>query len=219
VSDGTLQVDGSTTSPTTVNNGADLSGNGTVNAAVTVGAGGSLTPGTNNLTVSSLTFSGTGTVDVGTLSSYTSVAAIKVNNVLTISGGAGAVTLNLPTAPGFNGTYHLIQFGSGPANANGFNLGTVPTLAWNQTATLQVNGNYLDYVITAAGDTTPPTLANTLPTNNATNVLADADLVATFDETVVAGTGSIELRRISDAGLVESFDWPRPPGSRSTPRS
>jgi autotransporter-associated beta strand protein len=49
VSGGTLQVDGSTTSPTTVSNGATLAGNGSVNAAVTVAAGGSVTPGANNL--------------------------------------------------------------------------------------------------------------------------------------------------------------------------
>ena len=205
VSVGTLQVDGSTTSTTTVSSGATLAGDGLVNAAVTVSAGGSLTAGTDNLTISNLTFSGTGTLNVGTLSSYTNVAAIAVNNVLTV-GGAGAVTLNLPTALGFNGTYHLVQFGSGPANTNGFTLGTVPTLAWNQIGTLQVNGNYLDYVITAAGDTTPPTLANTVPVNNATNVLADANLVATFDETIVAGSGSIELRKSSDGSLVESFN-------------
>ena len=55
-------------------------------------------------------------------------------------------------------------------------------------------------------DSTPPTLGSTVPANNATNVLTNADLVATFDESVVAGTGSIELRRTSDAGLVESFN-------------
>jgi autotransporter-associated beta strand protein len=206
VSAGTLLVDGSTTSPTTVNSGATLTGNGLVNATVTVATGGTLAPGDGNLTVSNLTFSGTGTIKVGTLDSHTSVAAVKVNNALTLNGGAGAVTLNLPVTPGFNGTYRLIQFGSGLANANGFTLGTVPTLAWNQTGTLQVNGNNLDYVITAVGDTTPPTLGSTLPANNDATVLADADLVATFDETVVAGSGSIELRRSSDASLVESFD-------------
>ena len=206
VSTGTLELDGSSTSPTTINSGATLAGDGTVNATVTVNSGGSIAPGANNLTVSNLTFSGSGTLNVGTLTNHTSVAAIKVNSVLTLSGGAGAVTLNLPTALGFNGTYHLIQFGTGPANANGFTLGTVPTLAWNQVGTLQVNGSYLDYVITAVGDTTPPTLSNSLPANNATNVLADANLVATFDETIVAGSGSIELRRISDGSLVESFN-------------
>jgi fibronectin-binding autotransporter adhesin len=206
VSSGTLQVDGSSTSPTSVSNGATLAGDGTVNAAVTVAAGGSLAPGAGNLTVTSLTFSGTGNLNVGTLSNHTSLAAIKVNNALIVSGGAGAVTLNLPTGLGFNGTYHLIQFGSGLVNANGFTLGTVPTLAWNQVGTLQVNGSYLDYVITATGDTTPPTLSGTLPVNNASNVLTDANLVATFDETIVAGSGSLELRRLSDGGLVESFN-------------
>lgn len=206
VSAGTLQVDGSTISPTSVSNGAALAGDGTVNAAVTVAAGGSLRPGAGNLTVASLTFSGTGSIQVGSLTDHTSVAAIKVNAALTLGGAAGAVTINLPTGLGFNGTYHLIQFGSGLANPNGFSLGTVPTLAWNQVGSMQVNGNYLDYVVTAVGDTTPPALGNTLPVNNAANVLTDANLVANFDETIVAGSGSIELRRSSDGSLVEAYN-------------
>lgn len=206
VSAGTLKVDGSSTSPTTVNSGATLAGDGTVNATVTVNSGGSIAPGANNLTVARLTFNGTGTINVGTLSPFTSVAAIRVNNALTLNGGAGAVTLNLPTALGFNGTFRLIQFGSGPANTSGFTLGTVPTLAWNQTGALRMNGNFLEYVITANGDTTPPTLANTLPANHAADVLAADNLVATFDESIVPGTGIIELRRSSDNGLVESFN-------------
>ena len=209
ITGGTLQVDGSTVSPTQVNSGATLAGDGAVNAAVTVAAGGSLTAGdgtSGNLTVSNLTFSGTGTLDVGPLSGYTSVAAIKVTNALTLSGGAGAVTLNLPTSQGFNGTFRLMQFGSGVANTNGFTLGTIPTLTWNQTGALQISGNYLVYVITAAGDTTPPTLRSIFPANNATNMLPDVDLVATFNETIIAGSGSIELRRSSDGVLVETFD-------------
>jgi hypothetical protein len=54
--------------------------------------------------------------------------------------------------------------------------------------------------------TTPPTLLSIFPANNATDVLPAADLVATFDETIVAGSGSIQLRRSSDGSLVESFD-------------
>jgi fibronectin-binding autotransporter adhesin len=206
VSAGTLEVDGSTVSATLVGSGATLAGDGTVNAAVTVNAGGSISPGVNNLTVSSLTFSGATAVNAENLSAHTSVAALTVTGAMTLSGVAGAVTVNLPTALGFNGTFRLIQFGSGPANLSGFTLGTIPTLAWNQTGALRLNGNFLEYVITAVGDTTPPTLANTLPANNATNILAAANLVATFDETVVAGTGSIELRRSSDSVLVESYN-------------
>lgn len=206
VSAGTLEVDGSSTSPTTVSGGAALAGDGTVNATVTVNSGGSITPGANNLTVSNLTFSGSGTLDVGNLTDHTSVAALKVNSALTLNGGAGAVTLKLPTALGFNGTYRLIQFGSGIADTSGFTLGTVPTLAWNQTGSLQVSGGYLNYVITAAGDTTPPTLRSTLPINNDTNISASADLMAIFDETIVAGSGNIALHRSSDNVLVESFN-------------
>jgi autotransporter-associated beta strand protein len=180
-----------------------------VNRAVSVNAGGTITAGDGtggSLTVSNLTFTGTDTINVGDLPDYTGAAAIIVSNALTVSGGAGAVTVNLPTAPGFNGTYHLIQFGSGPANTNGFKLGTVPTLAWNQTGALQVSGNYLDYVITAFGDTIPPTLKRTLPANNATDAPTNVAIVATFDETIVPGVGSIELRRSSNSNLVESFN-------------
>lgn len=206
VSAGTLQMDGSSTSPTTIQNGATLTGRGAVNASVTVAAGGKVTPSAGNLTVSHLTFQGTATVTIGSLSSFTSVAAVKVTNTLSTSASVGAVKINLPTTLGFNGTYRLIEFGSGPANANGFSLGTVPTLAWNQVGTLQINGKFLNYVISGAGDTNPPTLSQTLPANNATGVAAGANLVATFHETIVAGTGTIELRRSSNGTLVESFN-------------
>ena len=206
VSAGTLQVDGSTASPTTVNSGATLSGSGAVNAAVTVAAGGSLAPSSGNLTVSSLNISGAATLEIGSLTDHVTVPAITVSNALTVSGGAGSVTVNLPTSPRYNATYRLIQFASGPANASGFTLGTAPALAWNQTGTLQLSGNFLNYVIAATGDTTPPTLASTVPVNNIANVSAGDNLVATFDETVVAGTGSIELRRFSNDSVVESFN-------------
>ena len=205
---GTLQVDDTIASPTTVGSGAKLAGAGLVNAAVMVAAGGSLVAGDSTggtLAVSHLTLSGTATLDVGPLSGYTSVAAFKVNNVLTLNGGVGAVTMNLPTATGYNGTYRLIQFGSGTVAADRFTLGTGPALNAYQSGSFQVSGNFLNYVITASGDTSPPILASRSPANNATNVLTDADFVATFNETIVAGSGSIELRKSSDGSLVQSF--------------
>ena len=208
INGGILQVDGTLVSPITVNGGATLDGGGLVNAAVSVAAGGSVTAGDGTgggLAVSRLTFNGTGTINVGTLSGYTSAAAIVVSNALTLNGGAGALMLNLPTALGYNGTYHLVRFGSGIANASGFALGTFPALAGNQSGILQINGNYLDYVITAVGDTTPPVVVSLLPANNATNVVTDANLVATFNETIVAGSGNIELHKM-DGTLVESYN-------------
>jgi autotransporter-associated beta strand protein len=205
ITGGTLELDGTNLSAITVGSGATLAGSGQVNAAVTVNNGGSVTAGdgaSGVLTVSSLTYSGTGTNNFGDLSGYTNEAAINVTGNLTLNGGAGAVTLNLPATTVTSGIHHLIQFGSGVANTNGFTLGTTPLLA-GQTAGLQVNGSYLDYVVTRVA---PPALSSTLPATNGTVLAPVAGLVATFDETVVAGSGSIELRRSSDGSLVEAFD-------------
>ncbi len=207
VNAGTLQVDGSLASPLTVGGGATLAGGGTVHASVQMNAGSSWIAGDDPLGVSSLTFSGTASLVVTTpLSRWTSDAAIEVTHALSAVGGNASVTINLPQEMGFNGTYRLIRFGSGPADARAFQLGTTPVLAWNQTGTLQVIGNHLAYVVAAAGDTSPPVLMARTPANNATGVPGTVTLALDFNETVAAGTGSIELRRSSDASLVESFD-------------
>ena len=52
----------------------------------------------------------------------------------------------------------------------------------------------------------PPVLTGTNPADDATNVPASANLVASFDKVVQAGTGSISLKRTSDNVEIESFD-------------
>jgi autotransporter-associated beta strand protein len=51
----------------------------------------------------------------------------------------------------------------------------------------------------------PPRLVSLNPADNATSFPVSSNLVATFSETVVAGTGNIELRQ-AGGSLVESFD-------------
>jgi hypothetical protein len=51
-----------------------------------------------------------------------------------------------------------------------------------------------------------PVIIATSPPDNATGVLVDANLVATFSEPVVAGTGTITLKRTSNNSTVESFN-------------
>ncbi len=60
-----------------------------------------------------------------------------------------------------------------------------------------------------------PVIVSRNPADNATNVPIGADLVATFSEPVVAGSGSIELRQTLGGGLVESFPV-FPPSSQLT---
>jgi methionine-rich copper-binding protein CopC len=52
----------------------------------------------------------------------------------------------------------------------------------------------------------PPSLVAVSPADDELNVLVGANLVATFDEPVAAGTGTITLRKSSDNSTVESFD-------------
>jgi hypothetical protein len=49
-------------------------------------------------------------------------------------------------------------------------------------------------------------MLTTSPADNATGVLVGASLVATFSEPVVAGTGTVTLKRTSNNSTVESFD-------------
>ncbi|BCX47751.1 hypothetical protein HAHE_16590 [Haloferula helveola] len=55
-----------------------------------------------------------------------------------------------------------------------------------------------------------PAISETLPADDATAVLEDASLVATFDKGVVAGTGNITLKRTADDTTVEVFDVSNP---------
>jgi len=57
----------------------------------------------------------------------------------------------------------------------------------------------------AAVDTAPPTLTAISPADGATAVVANANIVATFNEAIARGTGSIVLKR-SDGTVVETFN-------------
>ncbi len=210
VNAGTLQIDGSGVSPIEVQSGANLAGSGNPGAAVSVDDEGSVTAGDiagGVFTLPSLTFYGTGTLNVANpLVGYTNMAALNVTNALTLGNLAGGVTVNLPTATVGNGIYYLVQFGSGITDASGFALGTVPAPSPGQTGVLQVAGNYLEYVVSSPPSTNPPVLVSTVPVNHATGVSPTAQLVANFNETIVAGSGNIELHKSSDGSLVASYN-------------
>ncbi|HJM64601.1 MAG TPA: Ig-like domain-containing protein [Roseibacillus sp.] len=65
-------------------------------------------------------------------------------------------------------------------------------------------------------DTIDPTLTETNPPDDATNVPTAINLVATFSETVQAGTGLIELKKATGDVLVESFDVTTAPSAQLT---
>lgn len=59
--------------------------------------------------------------------------------------------------------------------------------------------NGFDIVALAASDTTPPTLNATDPADQATDVSALMNLVATFDEDIVAGSGVVTIKNLTDS--------------------
>ncbi|WP_242027345.1 Ig-like domain-containing protein [Sphaerospermopsis sp. FACHB-1094] len=54
-------------------------------------------------------------------------------------------------------------------------------------------------------DTKPPLATSLTPTDNATGVAVNADLVVNFDEAIQKGTGNIFIKKVSDNSIVETI--------------
>jgi len=62
------------------------------------------------------------------------------------------------------------------------------------------------FTVTSGADTTPPALVSTSPSDGDTNVVLNPVVELQFDETVVAGTGNINIRETSTDNLIEAFN-------------
>jgi methionine-rich copper-binding protein CopC len=119
---------------------------------------------------------------------------------------AGVYTSNnTPTITGpFASTLYNGDSGSCAGNAG---YQTVPTAGlasytWTVSAPLEDRYALAAFVPAAAA----PVISATSPADNATGVPVDANLVATFSEPVVKGTGMITLKKTSNNSTVESFN-------------
>ena len=147
ISQGTLAVNGSLASASTVNvaGNAILSGTGTVNGLTTVASTGIVTAasdGTNNLNLAGgLTFAGTGTINTSNLAQGVgSGAAYVTTTTLTANGAANSITINVTAGTGYanNTDYALVTYtGSILGTGNSaFQLGSVSGLTGRQHASL-----------------------------------------------------------------------------------
>ena len=151
----------------------------------------------------------------------TGVAA-GANIVLTFNenvvAGSGNITLKKSSD---NSTVQAMPVGGGNVSISG------NTVTINPSADLQSSeGYYLDIAASAlddasgnsygginnsttlnftAADVAGPTLSSSSPADNATGVAADANIVLTFNENVVAGSGNITLKKSSDNSTVEAM--------------
>ncbi len=160
VNGGSLYVNGSlsASSAVAVAGGATLGGSGSVGNATVAGGGNVATAqtGSGSLSLTGLSFSGEGTVNVTLpLVNYTSTAAIIDSGALLANGAANSVTINLPAAALVSNTYKLISYTGSSIGGTGFSaftLGTQPALGARQALQLQNNNNgtsgEIDLVIT-----------------------------------------------------------------------
>jgi uncharacterized protein with beta-barrel porin domain len=68
------------------------------------------------------------------------------------------------------------------------------------------SGTQWDLVVTAAADTTAPTLSSSSPADNATDVARDANIILNFSESVDVESGNITIKKTSDNSTVETFN-------------
>jgi hypothetical protein len=108
---------------------------------------------------------------------------------------SGAV-LTINPSPDFdNGTGYYVEI---PATA-------VKDIAGNFFAGIS-GADTWNFTTIAAGDITPPTITSLSPADDATGVALNADLVATFSEDVLKGTGNILVKKTSDDSIVHTID-------------
>jgi methionine-rich copper-binding protein CopC len=174
------------------------------------------TPGTGDIVV---TFGANTGSRVGVVSLEGAADGVAVTSISTgITGSlvvpvngsfvVGAYTSNTtPTfvdPPPFTTTLYTGSSGSSVGNA-GYQIepsAGLQTYTWTSTGGSSDNNALAAFVpVTAA-----PVLVSTTPADNATDVAVGADLVATFSEPVVAGTGNVELWQVGGGSPIESFN-------------
>ncbi|WP_424968814.1 beta strand repeat-containing protein [Metapseudomonas otitidis] len=202
VAAGTLVVDGSTNSATTVASGATLAGSGTLGGDVTVQSGGTLSPGNGGagtLTVNgnlTLASGSTLALDINGTTAGTGYDRVVVNGAVDVSGAALAVTHGY--AAGSGDSYTVIVNDAADAvtgTFSGVSEGTKINASGNGTelTTSYIGGSGNDLTLTAP--IAPTVTSVSSGTANGTYKIGDVITVSVrFDSAVnVTGTPTLTL--------------------------
>jgi autotransporter-associated beta strand protein len=154
VSAGKLYVNSGTGASVSVAAGGTLGGSGEIYGSVAVAAGGSIEGGfggTGTLLINgSLSFAGAGSINIGTLSNYSSNFALQVNQTLSVtSGDAIAVSVANVSGASTGTSYPLIRYGDGTTDPglSAFNL----TLPRGDVGTLSDANSSIDLTLSSIG--------------------------------------------------------------------
>ena len=133
---------------------------------------------------------GTGNIEIRKLSDDSLVQAIAITDATQVSISGNHLAINPSTNLAGNTEYY-VMFGSG----------IVLDLADNAFAgiTSSTTFNFM------TADTVPPVLVSTFPADNSSDVYPDDNLVLSFNETILIGSGNIEIRKSSDGSIVQTI--------------
>ena len=150
----------------------------TINSSVpAIGGGGTInSPDNIILTYNEPVQKGSGNITIGAITIPVSSAQVSISGAV--------VTIN-PSADLLTGTSYTLSFSAG----------VFQDLAGNNAGSLTLN-----FSTAAALDTTPPTIASSVPANGATGVAVGANIVLTYSEAVQKGSGSMTIS--SAGGMV-----------------
>jgi hypothetical protein len=146
------------------------------------------------MTFSEPVLKGTGDITLKLSSNNSTVATIPVTDgAVTVAGTTATITLSSNLDPS-TGYYVNIASGAFKDAANNLFTGIGDNSTWNFT--------------TGVVDGTPPSVATLVPADNALNVLPTTNLTLTFDENILAGSGSVVIKKLSDNSVVETLTVP-----------
>ena len=107
-----------------------------------------------------------------------------------------------PTSTLSNGTYSAVVNGIASSNISSGTSGTFGGKSWTLTNS---SGTQWDLVVSDP-DTTDPTLSSSTPSDNATSVAVNANIVLNFSESVDVESGNITIKKTSGNSTVETID-------------
>lgn len=148
-------------------------------------------------------------------------ATMSENTLVDTSAGSPRIALNIGGSTVFagfvsgGGTASLVfeyVIQAGNTDANGISIGG-NSLQANGGILRDASGNTADLSHSSVGsnaafvvDTTAPTLTSSSPTDDATGVAVDGDIVLQFSEAVQAGSGAITISNGSDTRVIDATD-------------
>ena len=128
---------------------------------------------------------------------------------LAVDSQNGATTFSISTDSALSATtYESVITG---VTSTRFTAGTSGTLTvsngkFNYELSETSSGSTNWNLVVTNFDSTNPTLSSSSPSDNATDVAVDANIVLTFDEAVDAESGNITIKKTSDNSTIETID-------------